>query len=67
MRIFKPEIWFLSIGVSMSEQEKIPTIGGIQQESNPAELAWAFPDVAPGQAPFGGRVIVQLRRIKKNV
>jgi len=51
----------------MSEQEKIPTISGIQQESDPAELAWAFPDVAPGQAPFGGRVIVQLRRIKKNV
>ena len=51
----------------MSEKEKIPTIGGIQQESDQAELAWAFPNVEPGQAPFGGRVIVQLRRIKKNV
>lgn len=51
----------------MSEQEKIPTIGGIKQESDPAELAWAFPSVEAGQAPFGGRVIVQLRRIKKNV
>jgi len=67
MRIIEPEIWFLLTGECMSEQEKIPTISGIQQESDPAELAWAFPDVAPGQAPFGGRVIVQLRRIKKNV
>jgi len=50
----------------MSEIEKIPTIGGIQRESDPAELAWAFPDVLPGQFPLGGRVIVQLRRIKKN-
>ena len=29
------------------------------------ELKWAFPDVSPGQKPFGGRVVVQLRRIKK--
>jgi co-chaperonin GroES (HSP10) len=49
----------------MSEREKIPTIGGSAQASNPQELAWAFPDVNPGQAPLGGRVIVQLRRIKK--
>jgi co-chaperonin GroES (HSP10) len=56
---------FMSIGVSMSEQ-KVPTIVGTQQVSDPAELAWAFPEVHAGQAPFGGRVIVQLRRIKKS-
>ena len=49
----------------MSE-EKVPYIVGTQQASDPAELAWAFPDVPAGQAPLGGRVIVQLRRIKKN-
>lgn len=47
-------------------QEKVPYIVGAQQASDPAELAWAFPDVQAGQAPLGGRVIVQLRRIKKN-
>jgi len=49
----------------MSEKEKIPTIEGSQAVSDPEDLAWAFPDVNPGQRPFGGRVIVQLRRIKK--
>ena len=49
----------------MSEKEKIPTIEGKAQASDPQELAWAFPDVSAGQAPLGGRVIVQLRRIKK--
>jgi len=49
----------------MSEREKIPTIEGAAGVSDPAELAWAFPEVNPGQAPLGGRVIVQLRRIKK--
>jgi co-chaperonin GroES (HSP10) len=49
----------------MSEKEKIPTIEGSQTVSDPEDLAWAFPDVNPGQRPFGGRVIVQLRRIKK--
>ena len=49
----------------MSEKP-IPTIVGSESVSDPTELAWAFPDVKPGQAPFGGRVIVQLRRIKKN-
>ena len=46
--------------------EAVPYIVGVQQASDPAELAWAFPDVSAGQAPLGGRVIVQLRRIKKN-
>jgi co-chaperonin GroES (HSP10) len=49
----------------MSEQ-KVPTIVGTQQTSDPTELAWAFPEIQAGQAPFGGRVIVQLRRIKKS-
>ena len=49
----------------MSENP-IPTIVGSESVSDPTELAWAFPDVKPGQAPFGGRVIIQLRRIKKN-
>jgi co-chaperonin GroES (HSP10) len=44
---------------------EITRIGGTQGESDPAELAWAFPDAQPGQAPFGGRVVIQLRRIKK--
>lgn len=34
---------------------------------DPAELAWAFPDIPCGMSPYGGRVIVQLRRIKKKV
>jgi len=49
----------------MSEKP-IPVVSGDQTEADPTELAWAFPDVKPGQAPYGGRVIVQLRRIKKN-
>lgn len=49
----------------MSEKP-IPVVSGDQTEADPVELAWAFPDVKPGQAPYGGRVIVQLRRIKKN-
>lgn len=48
----------------MSEQ-KITMIEGNQCVSDPVELAWAFPEVNAGQEPFGGRVIVQLRRIKK--
>ena len=49
----------------MSEVEKIPTIEGSQTMSDPEDLAWAFPSVNSGQSPYGGRVIVQLRRIKK--
>jgi co-chaperonin GroES (HSP10) len=50
----------------MSEEIKpIQVIEGTSTPSDPQELAWAFPDVSPGQRPFGGRVIVQLRRIKK--
>lgn len=46
-------------------QDSITVIDGTQNISDPAELAWAFPEVNPGQAPFGGRVIVQLRRVRK--
>lgn len=49
----------------MNDEQKVTLIEGTQGASDPAELAWAFPDVDPGQAPFGGRVIVQLRRVKK--
>jgi len=49
----------------MSEKP-IPVVSGDQTEADPTELAWAFPEVRPGQAPYGGRVVVQLRRIKKN-
>jgi co-chaperonin GroES (HSP10) len=49
----------------MSEKDPIPTIEGKEGTPDPVELAWAFPDVKPGQRPFGGRVIIQLRRIKK--
>jgi len=51
----------------MSEEMSVTLIEGTQGPSDPAELAWAFPDVNAGQAPFGGRVIVQLRRVKKTV
>ena len=49
----------------MSEREPIPTITGSEGVPDQQELKWAFPDVSPGQKPFGGRVVVQLRRIKK--
>ena len=49
----------------MSEREPIPTISGSDSVPDQQELKWAFPDVSPGQKPFGGRVVVQLRRIKK--
>ena len=49
----------------MSEREPIPTISGSEGVPDQPELKWAFPDVSPGQAPYGGRVVVQLRRIKK--
>ena len=49
----------------MSEREPIPTITGSEGVPDQQELKWAFPDVSPGQKPYGGRVVVQLRRIKK--
>ena len=49
----------------MSDREPIPTISGSDGVPDQQELKWAFPEVSPGQKPFGGRVVVQLRRIKK--
>ena len=33
--------------------------------SSEAEIAWAFPTVDPGAQPLGARILVQLRRAKK--
>lgn len=49
----------------MSEVQKIVTLTVKRGVSDPVEMAWAFPNVDPGMQPFGGRVVVQLRRIKK--
>lgn len=49
----------------MSELKPIPVIEGQEGTPNVDEMAWAFPEVKPGQRPYGGRVIIQLRRIKK--
>ena len=49
----------------MSDKETIPTLLGSEGVPDQQELQWAFPDVSPGQKPYGGRVVVQLRRIKK--
>ena len=48
----------------MSEKE-ITLIESDDSFASADELSWAFPDVQAGQSPFGGRVIVQLRRIKQ--
>jgi len=48
----------------MSEKE-ITLIESDDSFASADELSWAFPDVKPGQSPFGGRIIVQLRRIKQ--
>ena len=49
----------------MSEKLKIVMYESDETTPEVEDLAWAFPDVNPGMVPFGGRVIVQLRRIKK--
>ena len=49
----------------MSEVQKIVAFEATDDIPDPDELAWAFPDVAPGMEPFGGRVVIQLRRIKR--
>ena len=49
----------------MTLKDKIPLIAGHEGISDTGELAWAFPDVQPGQEPFGGRVVIQLLRIRK--
>ena len=45
--------------------EKIPTFESAHDIPSEEDLNWAFPEVDSGMTPFGGRVIVQLRRIKK--
>ena len=49
----------------MSEKEKIVAFESTDDMPDPQDMAWAFPEVKPGMTPFGGRIIVQLRRIKK--
>ena len=49
----------------MSEVKKILTFERLSEAIDPEEMAWAFPKVEAGMQPFGGRVIIQLRRIKK--
>ena len=49
----------------MSEVKQIVAFEASDDTPDPQELAWAFPSVNPGMKPFGGRVIIQLRRIKK--
>lgn len=49
----------------MNEKDPIPTIESSAGLPDPEALAWAFPDVDPGQTPYGGRVIVQLLRIQE--
>lgn len=49
----------------MSEEKKIASFEASKESVTPEDLNWAFPDVEPGMEPFGGRVIIQLRRIKK--
>ena len=48
----------------MSEKE-ITLIESDESLPSADELSWAFPEVRSGQSPFGGRIIVQLRRIKQ--
>ena len=52
----------------MNEQEEKRHIAAIEVSDDtpdPQDLEWAFPGVKPGMEPFGGRVVIQLRRIKK--
>ena len=49
----------------MSNEKKVVVIEATDDTPDPRDLDWAFPNVKPGMEPFGGRVIIQLRRIKK--
>ena len=49
----------------MTDVPKIVTISVTSDTPNPQELAWAFPNVECGMEPYGGRIIIQLRRVKK--
>ena len=50
---------------SVEEKQHIVAFEVSDDTPDPQELNWAFPSVKPGMEPFGGRVVVQLRRIKK--
>ena len=50
---------------AVEEKQHIVAFEMTDDKPDPAELDWAFPGVKPGMEPFGGRVVVQLRRIKK--
>ena len=50
-----------------SKKERIAVVEGNKTIPDSKEMEFAFPQVDPGQRPFGGRVIVQLRRISKKV
>lgn len=49
----------------MSEVKPIATFVASTDTPNTEDMAWAFPEVDSGMTPLGGRVIVQLRRIKR--
>ena len=49
----------------MGEVKKVVAFEATDDVPDPADLAWAFPDVKPGMVPFGGRIVIQLRRIKR--
>ena len=49
----------------MSEVKKIATYEVSDDIPDPKDIEWSFPKVSPGMAPFGGRVIIQLKRSKK--
>ena len=49
----------------MSEAKKIVSFETNEDIPEPQDLEWAFPKVKPGMQPFGGRVVIQLRRIKR--
>lgn len=50
---------------AVEEKQHIVAYESSQDTPDPQELDWAFPGVNPGMEPFGGRVTIQLRRIKK--
>lgn len=37
----------------------------VEKPSLEEEIKWAFPDIDPGATPLGGRVLLQIRRIRK--
>lgn len=50
---------------SVEEKQHIVAFEATDDKPSPEDLAWAFPNVNPGMEPYGGRVVIQLRRIKK--